>query len=145
VLIEVKTIRPAIKDPKEAQDDWSKFERVVKDCLIPSNCEVLIDEDLLGGVIWHNMIAVRSSMLSYSLELEQKIRGCEINHENTIVVLAFWSTNIFSIPWYSDDLQDFVTFYKTGSHRQDDHLRKMEAHHTERMTRNQKRGTMCFI
>jgi len=40
-------------------------------------------------------------------------------------VLALFSDGF---AWHEDELEDFVAFYRTGRHRADDGLAKMEAH-----------------
>ena len=64
-------------------------------------------------------------MMSYTVELEEKIRDGKLAVPNTIFVLALCGEGFH---WHPDGLEDFVAFYKTGTHRGDDAFAKMEDH-----------------
>ncbi|HYE35127.1 hypothetical protein [Methylocaldum sp.] len=120
VFVDVKTIKPM------PTDRWDQFEVALQEGWLPKSANVLLSEDWLGGELWHGMFAARSRMLEYSLELEEKIRSYNLAAENTCFVLAFCGEG-FS--WHEDQLEDFVSFYYTGSHRSDDPFSKVEAKH----------------
>lgn len=117
VYVEVKTICPL------PQDDWSKYERAVRDGLFPDDAFVHFEKDWLGGELWHNRFAARSKMLGYAIQLEDTLQQCAYSVVNSNVVLAFCGNGF---KWHVDELEDFVAFYYSGHHRQDDPFRKME-------------------
>lgn len=120
--IEVKTIHPS------EQDDWSKLEKMQKDARLPNNVRIIMDKNCLGGELWHNTYAARAKMLEYTIEMEGKITGCKINTEKEYCTLAFFSDRF---KWCVDELEDFVAFYRTNAHRDDDPFRDMEKHFIE--------------
>ena len=138
VWIEVKTIRPT------SQDDWERFERVVESGYIPRNVRVTLDQDWLGGELFHNMYAARSKMLQYSLETEGKITSCLSSARDDTTLLAFFSDGF---RWHLDELEDFVAFYLTGHYWPGDPFQDMQQHymteHNITFTRNIK--SFAFI
>ena len=122
-FVDVKAIQP------KPTDRWDQFERAVREGWFPENVRVLLCEEGLGGELWHNMFAARGRMLEYVLELEAKIRDCEIANENTIFILAFCGTGF---EWRRDGLEDFVSFYRNRSHRMDDPFSNAEARYIEK-------------
>lgn len=56
-------------------------------------------------------------------KLEQKIEECRLTATNTVFVLAFCGEGFV---WHQDELEDFVWFYYTNSHRFDDPFSKAE-------------------
>lgn len=120
VFVDVKTIKP------EPKDRWDQFERVTKEGWFPGNVKVILSKDALGGELWHNMYAPRERMLEHTIELEQKIADGGLKVDNTCFVLALCGDD-FS--WHEDELEDFVSFYFSGSHRLDDLFAKMETNH----------------
>jgi hypothetical protein len=119
-FFDVKTINPI------SQDDWSKYEDAIARGLFPQRVKVHLEENWLGGEIWHDMTAARSKMLEYAIEVEEKISSCIADIVSASVVLAFCGDEF---KWHKDDLEDFVDFYRTGRYRYDDAFSKMEAHH----------------
>jgi len=117
--IEVKTIHPS------EQDDWSKLEKMQKDARLPNNVCVIMDKNCLGGELWHNAYASRSKMLEYTIEMEYRIASCNINTEKEDCILAFFSNGF---KWHIDELEDFIAYYRTNAHRDDDPFREMEEH-----------------
>lgn len=119
VYVDVKTIKP------KAKDRWEQFEKAIDEGRIPEHVNVLLSESGLGGELWHNMFAARSRMLEHALGFEAKIRDCSlVADDNTIFILAFCGDGWH---WPPDELEDFVDFYRTGSHRPDDPLSQFEA------------------
>jgi hypothetical protein len=115
----VKTIKP------KPRDRWDQFEKAKKEGWFPENVQVILSKPWLGGELWHNMFTARARMLEYALELEAKIRDFKvIEDENTLSILAFCGEGFH---WRLDDLEDFVSFYRTGCHRADDPFSKAEA------------------
>jgi len=121
VFVDVKTIKP------EPKDRWEQFERAVREGWFPQNVHLVVSKEGMGGEIWHQMFAARSRMLEYALELESKIKECGLTHqENTLFILALCGEGFY---WHEDELQDFVQFYRTGRHRSDDTLAKVETNY----------------
>ncbi len=122
VYVDVKTIKPL------AIDRWEQFTRAQAEGWFPSNVSVRLSEVGLGGTLWHNMFAARSRMLEYSLELEHKIADGNLSASNSLFVLALCGAG-FS--WRQDELEDFVSYYRSGTHRGDDPLGNVEARHIQ--------------
>jgi hypothetical protein len=124
VYVDVKTIQP------RARDRWDHFERAKEEKWLPDNVSVVLSKSWLGGEIWHSKFAARSRMLEYTRGLEKKIAGAGLaGHEDTLVILAFCGSGFH---WRVDELQDFVAFYRTGRHRGDDPLAKVESDYIQR-------------
>lgn len=117
LFVDVKTIKPV------AKDRWEQFERACKEGWLPDNVKLLFSKEWLGGELWHNTIAARGRMLEYALELEQKIAECKLQAKNTFFVLMLCGEGF---NWHEDELEDFVAFYFTGTHRSDDPFAKAE-------------------
>ena len=115
--VDVKTIKPKPKDR------WDQFEKAFNERWFPENVCVGLSKDWLGGELWHNMFAVRARMLEYTLELEAKIRDCKPVDDNTFFILALCGNGF---RWRQENLEDFVSFYLSGSHRADDPFSKAE-------------------
>lgn len=113
--VDVKTIRPTLKDR------WSQYEQLTK--YVSKNINLLLDKDWLGGEIWHGMYSSRGKMLDYSRELEEKVFYASLSQENNRIIMVFCGDNYH---WHEDDLEDFVEFYFSGSHRDDDLFAGME-------------------
>jgi hypothetical protein len=118
LFIDVKTIKPV------PTDRWEQFERARKEEWFPEKVELLFSKEWLGGELWHNTFAARGRMLEYTLELEQKIAECKLQMEKTFFVLLLCGEGFY---WHEDELEDFVAFYFSGSHRSDDPFAKAEA------------------
>jgi len=123
VYADVKTIQP------RAKDRWEQFERAKHEKWLPDNMSVFLSKPWLGGEIWHSKFAARSRMLEHTCALEKKVAdaglaGCE----NTVVILAFCGSGFH---WHVDELEDFVAFYRTGRHRSDDPLARVESDYIE--------------
>ncbi|MPY88842.1 MAG: hypothetical protein GEU99_13050 [Luteitalea sp.] len=118
-FIEVKTIHP------ELIDRWDQYERVVRSGRITENVTIHFERDRMGGQLWHQRFSARARMLEYSRELEDRITACGIDSPRHRFMLALFSDGFVC---QKDELEDFVAFYRTGLHRPDDGLAKMEAH-----------------
>lgn len=71
------------------------------------------------------MFAARGRMMEYTLELENKIATANLTAPKTAVILMLCGEGFY---WHEDELEDFVSFYRSGTHRADDPFAKMEAH-----------------
>ena len=101
---------------------WPQFARVVRQDLLPENVNIHLEEEWLGGQLWHNKIVSRARFLEHTTALEATIEECSL--EGSVILALF--TNGFS--WHLDELEDFVSFYRLGSHHQGDPFGKMEKH-----------------
>lgn len=117
VYIDVKTIKP------QSTDRWEQFEKARTEGWFPENVHVGLFEEWLGGEIWHAWFAARSRMLEYALELEKKIAEGILASENTAFVLTLCGDGV---NWHQSQLEDFVSFYKSGAHRADDQFSQAE-------------------
>jgi hypothetical protein len=117
-LVDVKTIKP------EPRDRWDQYERAVKDNWFPENVSFVLEREWLGGELWHTAFASRARFLEYSLELEAKIAASSYGDKarRRILMLCGEGFN-----WHQDELEDFVSFYRSGVHRADDPLALAEA------------------
>ena len=120
LFVDVKTIKP------KPRDRWDQFQKARNKGWFPENVQVMLSKEWLGGELWHNIFAARSRMLEYTLELEAKIRDCQLAGDNTFFILALCGEGFH---WHQDGLEDFVSFYRNGSHRGDDPFSKAETKH----------------
>ena len=63
------------------RDRWEQYQRDEKEGWFPENVQVGLENNWLGGELWHNMFATRSRMLEYAVELETKIAKAELTAE----------------------------------------------------------------
>jgi len=133
--IEIKTIHPM------SQDDWEKYKKAINNDLIPNNVGLLLEEEWLGGELYHNTYASRSKMLDYTLDMEDKIHKCigEGNHGRTFLV---YFTNGFH--WHLDEFEDFIYYYRNGNHFPGDPFALMEDHHVKEKNIVFKKNIDCF-
>lgn len=118
-FVDVKTIKPLSKDR------WDQFEKARQEGWLSENVQLLLSEAWLGGELWHSMFAARSRMLEYSIELERKITKGNLARDNISSILAFCGDGF---KWHESELEDFVHFYFSGSHRSDDPFADVEQH-----------------
>ena len=116
VYCDVKTIKP------RDNDAWEKF--VKHQQYFPPNVTIHLDQNGLGGELYHNMHNSRASMLTYAVELEQKITIYG-KPPKTHFILVFCGNGFH---WHLDELEDFTDFYVTGRHNPGDHFSEMENH-----------------
>lgn len=121
-FIDVKTIKPA------PTDRWEQFVKAQHGHWLPDNVQLMYSKEWLGGELWHNRFAARSRMLEYALELEQKIADCKLQADKTCFVLMLCGEGFY---WDESELEDFVSFYFTGTHRFDDPFSKMEINYID--------------
>lgn len=123
VYVDVKTIQPS---PTDRWDQFVKFKSPPS--RFPDRVVVLLEEEWLGGELWHNMYKSRERMLEHTLGLEKKISDGNLAATDTFLVLALCGHEFH---WDQSDLEDFVSFYYTGFHRPDDALSTAEAKYVE--------------
>jgi len=114
ILCDVKTIKP------EMVDSWEQFQNEKRN--FPVNLHIELEQEWMGGEIYHTMRSARSSMLQYTLECENKLVAYHTN--NTMRCILMFCGNGFH--WHLDELEDFADFYFTGKHNPDDQFSKME-------------------
>ncbi|NOZ83901.1 MAG: hypothetical protein GXP60_03690 [Epsilonproteobacteria bacterium] len=124
--IEVKTIHP------RSQDDWDRYQDAIKNRRFPRNTQLILDNEWLGGELYHNAYAARSKMLDYASDMEDKIKSCLSTVEEKITFLVLF-TNGFH--WHLDELEDFVFFYRKGTHFPGDPFAIMEEHFVKERNR----------
>jgi hypothetical protein len=117
--IEVKTIHPM------SQDDWDKYQSALKKRRFPNNTHLILDNEWLGGELYHNSYAARGKMLDYTIITEDKIEQC-LKKKNEKITFLVLFTNGFQ--WHLDELEDFVFYYYKGIHFPGDPFSKMEAY-----------------
>lgn len=122
VYVDVKTIQPS------PTDRWDQFVKFEEQSRFPERVLVLLEEEWLGGELWHNMYASRERMLEHTLGLESKISDGNLAGKDTFFVLALCGHEFH---WDQSDLEDFVSFYYAGFHRPDDPLSTAEAKYVE--------------
>jgi hypothetical protein len=116
--VDVKTITPRLRDR------WDQFVKFEQENRFPERVSVILDEEWLGGELWHNMYASRERMLEHALDLERKISEGKLVADDTFFILAFCGHRFH---WRESQLEDFISFYYTGSHRPDDPFGTAEA------------------
>lgn len=121
-FVEVKTIHP------ERKDRWDQYKRIVEAGQITDNVTIHFEQQWMGGELWHQKFSARVKMLEYSRGFENRIRTGGVDSPKHGFVLALFSDGF---AWHEDELEDFVAFYRTGQHRLDDGLAKMERHALE--------------
>lgn len=115
--IEVKTIHPT------TQDDWKKYQSALNNKRFPKDTFLILENEWLGGELYHNAYASRTKMLDHALDLEEKIESCLSNISEKITFLTLF-TNGFH--WHLDELEDFIFFYLNGTHFPGDPFSSME-------------------
>jgi hypothetical protein len=111
VFVDVKTIKPEPRDRSE------QYDRAVHEGWFPENVRVTLHG--LRGELWHYMFAARSKMLEYTVELERKIADAALAGNGFLFVLAICGEGFY---WHQDELEDLVSFYRSGHHRAEDPL-----------------------
>jgi hypothetical protein len=117
-FIDVKTIAP------QTRNRWEQYAAAQEKGFMSDRATVTLLKDWLGGELWHNMFAARGRMLEYTLELEAKAATAGLRERSGCIVLMLCSNGFH---WNEDELEDFVAFYTSGTHRPDDHFAQMEA------------------
>lgn len=126
-FVEVKTIHPELKNR------WDQYEHAVQAGLITDKADIHFERDWMGGELWHQKFAARGRLLEYACEFEARIAAARLDGPGHKFVLALFSDGS---TWHLDELEDFVAFYRTGQHRFDDGLAKMEKHYVETHARS---------
>ncbi len=135
-FVEVKTIHPELKDR------WEQYEHVVQSGHITDNVAISFEPQWMGGELWHNKFSARAKMLEHALELEERITAAGLAASGLGFALALFSDGF---AWHEDELEDFVAFYRTGRHRPDDGLAKMETHELRMRGRSLARLISAFV
>ena len=133
--IEVKTIHPKMKD------DWNRYLKDFQNDRFTQRTRLVLERDWMGGELYHQTFAARSKIMEYTLETEEKIEDCLKSQKERITFLAFFSNGF---DWHIDHLEDFVFFYRHGTHFDGDHFSKMEQHYLETKGITLKRNIQHF-
>ena len=110
-LIDVKTIKP------KPRDRWDQYERAINEKWLPKNVQFLLQQEWQGGELWHSAFASRSRFLEYAVELEAKLTAAAYGDAAHRQILVFCGEGFY---WHQSELEDFVAFYRSGTHRPDD-------------------------
>jgi len=121
-LVDVKTIKP------QARDRWDQYKRAINEGWLPKNVEFILEQEGLGGELWHTAFASRSRFLEYALELEGKPAAASYGAAARRQILMLCGEGFH---WRQDELEDFVAYYRSGTHRGDDPFSLAEARHVE--------------
>jgi hypothetical protein len=118
---DVKTINPDFVDSDSIEQQKKKYSEWFKN--ISENINLIIEGDEFATTnISKFMVASRSKMLNYSIELEEKIQGNNLNGEHTYTMI-FCGDNT---TWHKDELEDFSHLYFNDAFRPDDSFGKMQ-------------------
>lgn len=121
-LVDVKTINP------QPRDRWDHYERAIKEGWLPKNVQFILEQEWQGGELWHTAFASRSRFLEYTLELEAKLDSASYGDAARRRILMLCGEGFH---WRQDDLEDFVAYYRSGTHRGDDPFSLAEARHVQ--------------
>lgn len=132
--VEVKTIIPTDKD------DWEKYEAARESGRFPTNVEVLLDQQYLGGETWHDSYSARTHLLDCALATERKIEECQIDPYATPCTLVICSSG-YKLP--REEVANFAHFYLRGRHLPWDEFQLMERHEIEAKSIQLKRTIAC--
>ncbi|MBW8003454.1 MAG: hypothetical protein FVQ80_15810 [Planctomycetes bacterium] len=133
--LEVKTIHPT------RQDDWNRYKAHIQSNRFPCNAQLIFDEEWMGGELYHFAYAARTKILEYTIETEEKIERCLGSDKKAIAFLVLFSNGFH---WSISELEDFVYFYRSGSHFEGDHFRKMEDYYLSERSITLKRNIDHF-
>ena len=117
VFVDVKTINP------DDRNRWEQYVRANEEEWLDEFTRISLLEDWGGGKLWHSMTTARSRMLEHTLDLEKKIRVCQLIELDRVFVLWFCRQGV---GWDESQLEDFSSFYAEGVHREDDPFGRME-------------------
>lgn len=123
LYVEVKTVRPNAADSDEA---WQKYLRLRE--FHPQRVDYIVTREGMGGKIYENEFASRSHFLEYTLAFEERLAAAKAIKPGPGVIV--FCGNGFA--WRLSQLEDFVDFYRTGAHRDDDPFGPMEDHNIKK-------------
>lgn len=118
--VDIKTIKPA------PEDRWKQYQKAQDQKWFPQNVQFILEEDGLGGELWHAAFSSRAKFLDYALELEGKAAVAGLDAKGTRCILMLCGEGFH---WRQDELEDFVAYYRSGRHRADDPFSKVEEHY----------------
>jgi hypothetical protein len=134
IHFDLKTVQPTINDA------WDRYEKFTSKSWFTPGTELVLNKELLGGEIAHDLFAPRQHFLDYTLELESKIRAMPEEKGNCFR-LVFCGDGI---RWRRDLLEDFADFYFSGQYRPDDPLGLMQSHNMAESKRTFDRSIQGF-
>jgi len=110
-FVDVKTIKP------QPRDRWDQYERAIQEGWLPKNVQFILEQEWQGGELWHTAFASRSRFLEYALEFEAKLTAASYGNRARRQILMLCGEGFH---WHQDELEDFVAYYRSGTHRGDD-------------------------
>jgi hypothetical protein len=122
IFYDVKTIQP------EGLDKWDSYKRAKDSGWFTPNTCLALEQEGMGGAIFHELLASRQKFIDYTLELEEKIRPLS-NCKRTYFRLVLCGDGF---QWRRDHVEDFADFYFFGHCRVDDTLGAMQTHYMEK-------------
>lgn len=117
-LIDVKTVKP------KRIDRWDQYQGAIREGWLPQNVQYILEQDGMGGELWHQAFASRARFLEYTLELENKIESAAFGVNARRRILMFCGEGF---DWHLDELEDFVAYYRSGTHSAGDRFALAEA------------------
>jgi len=108
-----------------SQDDYVKYQAALKNKRFPDDTHLILNNEWLGGELYHNAYASRCKVQDYTLLTEDQIEKCLSKQTDKETFLVLF-TNGFQ--WHLDELEDFVFYYYKGVHFPGDPFAKMEAY-----------------
>lgn len=121
-LVDVKTIKP------QPRDRWDQYQRAINERWLPKNVQFLLQQEWQGGELWHTAFAARSRFLEYATELEEKVAATAYGDAARRCILMLCGEGFY---WHQDELEDFVAYYRSGTHRPDDPFSLAEARYVK--------------
>lgn len=121
-LIDVKTIKP------QPRDRWDQYQRAIKDGWLPKNVQFILEQEWQGGELWHAAFASRARFLEYAIEFEEKLAMASYGDIARRRILMLCGEGFY---WHQDELEDFVAYYRSGVHRNDDPFSLAEVRHIQ--------------
>jgi hypothetical protein len=121
-FIDVKTIKP------QRRDRWDQYQTAIREGWLPQNVQYTLEQDGLGGELWHQAYASRSRFLEYSLELEEKFASAKYDEVARRNILMFCGEGF---DWHQHELEDFVTYYRSGAHCPSDPFSQAETRYVQ--------------
>jgi hypothetical protein len=119
IYVDIKTIAP-----RTDIDKWQKYVAAREGGFFSPTAALILGEEQLGGTIYHQFVAARGKMLDYVVELEAKATGYDFSKRPTLA-MTFCGR---PFDWDITQLEDFVQYYHSGKHRDDDPFGAMEDH-----------------
>ena len=135
IYLEVKTVHPRSNDNL---GNWQKY--LARRQHHSDGTDYIVNRDFLGAEIYTDSFSSRSKFLTYTEQFEARLeQACKILPGDGILIFCGTGAK-----WHESELEDFVDFYHSGTHRPDDPFGAMEADHISNKGIHLKRNIMAF-